>query len=273
MPIANFDIISLMYKYLKKYTKNSVLENWLEQTEAKWQNPPDFELDKSKLKHLAIICDGNRRAAQQLNLNPYFGHRVGVKTIRGIARACRKWDIDILTFWVWSTENWGRDKNQVKFVMNLAQESLSEDNLLNELIDDQVKFMHIGRKDRLPNKLKEILDELEANTRKFSKYKLNLALDYGGVDEMNRAVEKMLLNNARPEKLFDYLDTAGQPLPDLVIRTGMDDNEIIHTSGFMPLQTAYSGWIFLNDLFPNLTPESLLSAIKTFVNYQRRNGK
>lgn len=253
--------------------KMTNLENWLKQTEAKWQNPPNFELDKSRLKHLAIICDGNRRAAKQLNLNPYFGHRVGIETVRGISRACRKWGVDTLTFWVWSTENWGREKDQVEFVMSLAQKYLSQESLLAELKQDQVRFRHIGRKDRLPKRLKDILNDLEENTREFSSYRLNLALDYGGVDEVKRAVEKMLLNSAKPETLFDYLDTAEQPLPDLVIRPGMDEKELIHTSGFMPLQTSYSSWIFLPDLFPNLTPETLLKAIQTFVEYQKRMGK
>lgn len=253
--------------------KMTNLENWLKLTKTKWQDPPNFKLDKSKLKHLAIICDGNRRAARQLNLNPYFGHRVGVETIRGIARTCRKWGIDTLTFWVWSTENWGREKRQVEFVMNLAEKYLSEENLLTELQQDQVRFTHIGRKDRLPKGLKDILSYLEENTHEFGSYRMNLALDYGGADEIKRAVEKMLLNSANPETIFDYLDTAGQPLPDLVIRPGIDEKELIHTSGFMPLQTSYSSWIFLPDLFPNLTPETLLKAIQTFVEYQKRMGK
>lgn len=262
-----------IHKHLRKHTKNLFLGSWLEKTEAKWQNPPNFKVDKSRLTHLAIICDGNRRAAQQLNLNPYFGHRTGVEAVRGIARACRKWGIDTLTFWVWSTENWSRDKEQVEFVMNLAEKHLSQKNLLTELQQDQVRFTHIGRKDRLPKRLRDILNDLEDNTREFSSHRLNLALGYGGVDEMKRTVEKMLLNNAKPETLFDYLDTAGQPFPDLVIRPGMDDKELIHTSGFMPLQTAYSAWIFLPELFPNLTPQTLLNAIQAFLKYQRRLGK
>lgn len=249
------------------------LKRWLEQTEATWQNLPDFDVDQNKLQHLAIICDGNRRAAQQLGLNPHFGHRVGVEAIRGIARAARKWGIDTLTFWVWSTENWNRDKDQVGFVMNLAQEFLSKEDLLHDFQRNRVRFTHLGRKDRLPARLKDLLDSLETSTEGFSDYRLNLALDYGGVDEIERAVGKMTLSGANPGTIFDYLDTARQPLPDLVIRPGADGNELIHTSGFMPLQTAYSCWMFLPDLFPNLTPETLLSSIRTFTDYQRRRGK
>lgn len=249
------------------------LENWLELTKAKWQNPPHHKVDTSKLKHLAIICDGNRRAATDLNLNPYYGHRVGVETIRGIARTCRKWGIGTITFWVWSTENWGREQKQVKFVMNVAIQCLSEADLLAELQQDQTRFTHLGRKDRLPKGLKDILGYLEEHTHEFGSYRMNLALDYGGADEIKRAFEKMSLSSAKPEAIFDYLDTAGQPLPDLVIRSGVDENELIHTSGFMPLQTSYASWIFLPDLFPNLTPETLLNIVQTFEEYQKRMGK
>jgi len=249
------------------------LDSWLKLTEDTWQNPLSFKIDKSKLKHLSIICDGNRRAAKKLNLNPYFGHRVGIETIKGIARTARLWGIDTLTFWVWSTENWGREKRQVEFVMNLAEKFLSEKSLLTELQEDKVRFTHIGRKDRLPKALKNILESLEENTSEFKDFRMNLALDYGGEDEIKRAVDRMLQERAKPDAIFDYLDTAGQLFPDLVIRSGVDAQELIHTSGFMPLQTAYSSWIFLPDLFPNITPGILLKTIQTFTEYQRRMGK
>lgn len=249
------------------------LNSWLELTKAKWQNPPNYKIDTSKLKHLSIICDGNRRAARQLNLNPFYGHRVGVETIKGIARTCRKWGIGTLTFWVWSTENWGREKKQVKFVMNCATKYLSEESLLTEFKQDHIRFTHLGRKDRLPKGLTKILSYLEEKTHDFGSFRMNLALDYGGADEIKRALEKMLLHSAKTETIFDYLDTAGQPLPDLVIRSGVDEKELIHTSGFMPLQTSYASWVFLPDLFPSLTPETLLNVIQNFDEYQKRMGK
>jgi len=147
-----------------------------------------------------------------------------------------------------------------------------------------VKFTHLGRKDRLPRPVREALEDLERQTASFTRYNLNLAMDYGGIDEMARAVARMFkelkqgifnpeMIKRNPQAILGFLDTANQVLPDLVIRTGVKEGEIPHTSGFMPLQTAYAGWVFLPDLFPDLTPQTLLQPIKDFINYERRLGK
>lgn len=260
------------------------LKDWLSEIETCWKDVPEFQADREKLKHLAVICDGNRRAATERGLNPYFGHRVGIETIRGIAKACRKWNIRTLTFWTWSTENWGREKEQVKFVMGLAEKFLPQKEFLDELVESQVRFTHLGRKDRLPESIITTFQNLERETQGFDQYQLNLAMDYGGLDEMARAVENMFtaFNEGKfnpeilqqtPQAILGFLDTANQVLPDLVIRTGAKEGEVPHTSGFMPLQTAYAGWVFLPDLFPDLTPQNLLSPIKDFLRYERRLGR
>jgi len=260
------------------------LNAWLDEIGDRWKNIPPFMVNSERLKHLAVICDGNRRAAKERGLNPYFGHRAGIEVIKGIARACRQWNIKTLTFWTWSTENWEREKGQVKFVMDLAEKFLSDTKFFNELTENQVKFTHFGRRDRLPDSIIETLKNLENQTAKFNQYRLNLAMDYGGVDEMARAIARIFesfkqgianpeMIERNPQAILGFLDTASQVLPDLVIRTGVKEGEIPHTSGFMPLQTAYSGWIFLPDLFPNLTPQTLLPLIRTFLNYERRKGK
>jgi undecaprenyl diphosphate synthase len=260
------------------------VEAWLSEIEARWQTIPEFQVDPEKLRHLAIICDGNRRAAQERGLNPYLGHRAGVEAIKGIVRACREWDIRTLTFWIWSTENWAREEKQVRFVMELAKKFLSEESFFEELQQNEVKFTHLGRKDRLPTPILKILEDLERQTANFGRYHLNLAMDYGGLDEMTRGVQKMFedfiqgrfnpeIFKTAPQAILGFLDTANQVLPDLVIRTGVKKGEIPHTSGFMPLQTAYSGWIFLPDLFPNLTPQTLLKPIQEFLEYERRFGR
>lgn len=258
----------------------SEIENWVSEVEGYWQSVPIFQLDSQNLNHLAIICDGNRRAATLRNLHPYFGHRVGVETIKGIARAGRAWNLKTLTFWVWSTENWGRDSEQVEFVMNLTEEYLPKPEVLQEFKDNQVRFSHFGRKDRLPGNLSQIIANLEDQTAKFSRFRLNLALDYGGLDEVARAILRMEDGNfdigrlkEDPKLILQFLDTGRQPLPDLVLRTGVNEGEILHTSGFMPLQTAYSGWAFLPDLFPDLKPEKLIQVIENFTGYEKRLGR
>ena len=260
------------------------LKSWLSEIETCWEKIPEFQVDPEKLRHLAIICDGNRRAAQERGLHPYLGHRVGIEVIKGIARVCRSWNVQTLTFWIWSTENWEREQQQVNFVMELAEEFLSQKEFLEELKENKVKFNHLGRKDRLPAPILKILGDLERQTSNFDCYHLNLAMDYGGLDEMVRAVQKMFEGFAQgrfnpeilkttPQAILGFLDTANQGLPDLVIRTGVKEGEIPHTSGFMPLQTAYSGWAFLPDLFPNLAPQTLLKPIQEFLEYERRFGR
>jgi undecaprenyl diphosphate synthase len=259
-------------------------DEWVTEIKKHWETIPEFRVDSERLRHLAIICDGNRRAAKERGLHPYYGHQAGVEAIREIAKTARQWGIRTLTFWTWSTENWEREREQVRFVMGLAERLLPDRELIKELQENQVKFTHLGRKDRLPGSVRMSLESLESQTGQFEQYRLNLAMDYGGLDEAARAMVKMLeafgegtLNpemiKENPQVILGFLDTATQVLPDLVIRTGVKKEEIPHTSGFMPLQTAYAGWVFLPDLFPDLTPESLLLPIKEFLEYERRRGR
>ena len=256
------------------------LEKQIFEIENLWKNIPEFQVDPELLKHMAIICDGNRRSAKEKNLAPYLGHRLGLEAIRGIMNASKDWGIRHLTFWTWSTENWKRDENQISFVMGLAAKYLCDEETTSPLIENEVRFQHLGRVDRLPSDVVKAIADLEERTATFNKYYVNLALDYGGLDEIGRAVARIIESGLKSEEVTDnfniiheYLDTAGQPRPDLVIRTGVHEGEIPHTSGFMPIQTAYSGWMFLPDLFPDLAPEKLLATVQKFTSYERRKGR
>lgn len=261
------------------------LDPWIKEIELRWKQIPEFEVNPEKLKHLAVICDGNRRAALARGLPELFGHRAGVEVIKGIARAGRDWGIRALTFWVWSTENWQRDREQIDYVMGLAQGHLSQIRFLKELRKNRVRFVHLGDIEGLPEGIASTLVRLEEATRNFGNFRLNLAMNYGGVSEVTRAIYRMsvtaqigglgadaLFDNSR-EVLAKFLDTAGQPNPDLVVRTGMGEGEMFRTSGFMPIQTEYSVWDTIPDFFPNLTPEMLLCSIENFLGYQRRLGR
>jgi len=258
------------------------LSYWLEEVKVRWEKAGRFSIPSS-CQHIAIICDGNRRAARERDLPPYFGHRAGIEVIRGISRTMRRWGLKTLTFWVWSTENWRRKKEQISYIMNLAAQYLNGRQFEKELIENKVRFIHLGRKDRLPAVILSALKRLEEKTRRFSSFYLNLAMDYGGEDEIARAMVKIIKASQEreislsaignhPELVLNYLDTAGQPKPDLVIRTGMKKGELPHTSGFMPLQTAYSCWSFISDYFPDLTPKVLKREIEKFSRYRRRLG-
>lgn len=263
----------------------SILDSWVKEIKLRWKQTPEFEVDPEKLKHLAVICDGNRRAAKVRDLPDFLGHRAGVEVIKGIARAGREWGIHALTFWVWSTENWQRDKEQIGYVMNLAKEHLSQKEFIEELKKYRVRFTHIGSMEGLPEGVAEALVELERETRNFGSFRLNLAMNYGGFDEVIRTIQRLAITASigglspdafleQPrEQIGKFLDTVGQSPPDLVIRTGMEKGELFRTSGFMPIQTEYSIWDPIPDLFPDLTPERLLRSIRSFLGYQRRQGR
>jgi len=266
------------------YENSKKLEKWIGKIKSRWENYPEFKVNQEKLKHLAIICDGNRRAAEKQRLNVSFGHQAGVETIKGIARASREWGIHAISFWVWSTENWLRPLAQVEYIMDLAIKNFTSPSFLEELKEKQVRFTHIGRKDRLSTNVRLAIENLEKQTEKFTTFRLNLGLDYGGLDETARGILKMFDNfqkgefnpqilRENPQKILDFLDTANQPEPDLIIRTGMTKKEIFRTSGFMSSQTAYSGWVSLPHLFPDLAPQDLLKPVKKFIGYERRLGR
>ena len=238
----------------------------------------------SDIKNVALICDGNRRAAEQRGVDPVWGHLAGAEVIKGIMKAGKEWGIDTLTFWVWSTENWQRDQSQVNFVMNLATKFISSRDLVETFLRKKTRFVHLGRKDRLPNTLRQAIEFLEKKTADFGQTTVNLAMDYGGLDEASRAVVRLAQQvisgrfNLKdleddPETILKFLDTGNQSRPDLVIRTGVKTNEMAHTSGFMPLQTAYAGWQFEESFFPDFTPEHLKASIEQFISYQRRMGE
>lgn len=247
-------------------------KDWAADVAWQWEKIPPYEVNPEKLAHLAVICDGNRRAALNAKLEPYLGHLVGLEVTKGVARAARSWGVRHLTVWVWSTDNWKRDKEQSDFVMGMAEEYLSKEQFLEELAENEVKFTHLGRKEKLPIPLQRTLALLEESTRSLERYRLNLALDYGGRDEIMRAMQKRDCSG-KEGWIGHYLDTAGQPNVDLVIRTGVDKKELPHTSGFMPLQTVDAAWDFMPTLFPNLTPVDLLDSIQKFEGYNRRLGR
>lgn len=253
--------------------KPRTVEEWLNQVKTCWERIPSYKVDSQKLKHLAVLCDGNRRAAIAKGFeNPFEGHRAGREVFHGIAEATRRWEIKTLTFWVFSTENWNRKDGTVPFLMKFFLETLKEVDL-KELQEKGVRFRHLGRKDRINRALQRGLKRLEEETAGNTRFNLNLALDYGGEDELVRTIQKMIKDKIPPRKIdaaliFSYLDAYGLPDPDLIIRTGGE----LRTSGFMPFQSAYAEWYFTPIYFPDLTPKDLLTAIYDFEKRERRYG-
>lgn len=214
--------------------------------------------------HIAIIMDGNRRWAKKRGLPASLGHKKGYENFKKIAEACYKMGVKILTVYAFSTENWKRSKTEVSFLMNLFENVLK--NELNFFRDKKIKFNAIGQIKRLPDKLQKLVSEVMNETKNNKGGVLNLAMSYGGRAEILDAVKKSI----KEKKSFeDCLYTAGQPDPDLLIRTGGE----MRLSGFLPWQSVYSELYFSEKMWPDFGEKDLMSAIKEFQNRKRKFGE
>jgi undecaprenyl diphosphate synthase len=223
--------------------------------------------------HIAIILDGNGRWARSRGLPVTKGHEYGAKALREVIRASREWGIHTLTVWGFSTENWKRPPQEKKKIFSLIKRTIKD--TLEEAKEEGVRFHHIGRKDRLPRSLMKMIKKAEDETKDNTKHILNVALDYGGRDEILRAVRKIVEDKIPSgeidEELFEsYLDTADQPYPnpDLFIRTSGEQR----TSGYLPWQMVYAEFYFEPDHLPDLNQEKLKKAILDYSRRRRRFG-
>lgn len=230
--------------------------------------PPDVRVPH----HLVIIPDGNRRWAEGNGVSKVQGHRRGAEVVERIVWQCRDWGVRILTLWGFSTENWERPDDEVQALMDLIAEFM--DRIEEDLHENEVRFRHLGRKDRLPARLLDTVERAEATTSEYSNYRLNLCLDYGGRDEIIRAVRELMAEGAAPEQVTEeairaHLDTADMPDPDLIIRTSGERR----LSGILPWQSVYSELAFIDEHLPDLTPDILKRVFEDYSNRQRRFGK
>lgn len=227
---------------------------------------------QNMLTHVAIIPDGNRRWARAKNLPTFEGHRQGFKRALDIFKKARQLGIKVVSIWAFSTENWKRNPAEINYLMKLYEKMV--DDHLRQALTDKVKIIHIGRKDRLNRTLKKKIINAETKTKNFDQYYSVIALDYGGRDEIIRAIEKIKETKSKTKKLNKenfsyYLDTADLPDPDLIIRTGGEKR----LSGFLPWQSEYSELIFLDQYFPDFSPDDFETCIKEYLNRQRRFGQ
>ncbi|MBI1813163.1 di-trans,poly-cis-decaprenylcistransferase [Candidatus Peregrinibacteria bacterium] len=218
--------------------------------------------------HLAIIPDGNRRWARERSFLPWKGHEQSAETFDALVEWCRNdGRIGVLTFWCFSTENWKRDPKEVKKLMELLEESVETKR--EKLIENRIHLIRSGRSDRISPALLTSLEELDRATAEDPAMTLHLALDYGGKDELLRAIRTLPKGaDVTEEDLRAHLDHPELPDIDLVIRTSGEQR----TSNFFLWQTAYAEWLFLEKYFPDLTPEDLQNAIDGFMKRERRFG-
>jgi len=233
----------------------------------------DFPIDPSNLpKHIAIIMDGNRRWAKSRGLNPVKGHeQAALNVIEPLIDRCGQLGIPYVTFWAFSTENWKRDKIELTGLFNVFRLGLK--NLASKFIKKGARLRILGDINKFPKDIAKQSLDMMTQSSKNHKITVTFALNYGGRDEILRAVKKMITDGIQPdsvnEELFSsYLDTAGISDPDIVIRTGGEKR----TSGYLPWQTVYSELFFTDTLFPDFTPQKLEEIIVAYQQRDRRFG-
>ena len=224
-------------------------------------------------RHVVLVPDGNARWAARLGKPVAEGHLQGARAVEAFLRVCRDWGVPVATVWAFSTENWGRREAEVSAIMRLVEIYLRRNR--RRFSSEGVRFRHLGRRDRIAarfSRLAALLAALEEETRDHVPFSLNLALDYGGRDEIVRALRELWVRHgdAEPtwERLSACLDTAGQPDPDLIIRTSGESR----LSGILPLQSIYAELLFMPQFLPELREPEFRAALREFAERERRFG-
>jgi undecaprenyl diphosphate synthase len=222
--------------------------------------------------HVAIIMDGNGRWALKRGLPRLAGHKAGTENLRRIIRACVELGIQYLTIYAFSTENWGRPREEVNGLLRILEDVIDKE--LKELHEQGVRLRHIGRLDQLPSHLQRKVIEAVKITENNTRLTLNVAFNYGGRDEIIQAVQHMIkdglgVEEITPETFSRYLYTAGTPDPDLIIRTSGE----LRISNFLIWQAAYAEWYVTPTYWPDFDKQELRKAIETYANRDRRYGK
>lgn len=237
-----------------------------------------FEKNKNIINiplHIAIIMDGNGRWAKSRGLNRTVGHKAGAETLKKIVEECEKLEIKHLTVYAFSTENWNRPQDEINTLMNLLREYIQK--YIDEADSNNIKVDIIGDVSGLDVDIQDKIKILYEKTKTKTGLNFHIAINYGGRDEIIRAMKKMykdlLYNNLNAnsisQEVFEkYLDTAGTPMPELVIRTSGEER----ISNFLLWQTAYSELYFSNKLWPDFNIDELHKALKDYQNRNRRFG-
>ena len=238
---------------------------------------PDHRLDPSKLpRHVAIIMDGNGRWAKKRLLNRVKGHEKGVESVRSIVRTCRELNIPHLTLYAFSTENWQRPQREINALMSILRTFLKKE--LPELQEQRIRLNVVGQPHRLPENIRNALDEAISITSVNDKMVLNLALSYGGRTEITEMVQsisrKVAEGGINPEDIdqrvvADHLYTRGIPDPDIMIRTSGE----MRISNFLLWQLAYAEFFITDTLWPDFSPKEFMEILLQYQHRDRRFGK
>jgi len=222
-------------------------------------------------RHIAIIMDGNGRWAKARGLPRTEGHRQGKENLRRILEACVEYGVEVLTIYAFSTENWERPASEVRALMTILNLVLDQE--VRKLHKNGVQVRHIGKMDGVDSSLQRKILEACEYTKDNDKLILNVAFNYGGRDEIVRAVRQIVEDGTPPEQITEelisgYLYTGGLPDPDLIVRTGGE----FRLSNFLLWQGSYSEYYSTPVYWPEFDKIELLKAIQAFSQRRRRYG-
>lgn len=226
-------------------------------------------------EHVAVIMDGNGRWAKKRFLPRNYGHAEGAKALEAICENCAELGIKYLTVYAFSTENWKRSVEEVSGIMNLFRKYLVDS--IERSNNANMRVRLIGKREGLAEDIVQKMDDLERETAGNTGLQFYIAINYGGRDEIVRATKKLISDvqagsvsvDDIDESVFGtYLDTAGVPDPDLLIRTSGEER----TSNFLPWQLAYSEFYFTDTLWPDFDMDSLVKAVRYYNKRERRFG-
>ncbi len=219
-------------------------------------------------RHVAIIMDGNGRWAKKRFLPRVAGHRAGMESVRKVVEAAPEIGIEVLTLYAFSSENWKRPADEVGALKLLLRTYLQ--NEIDDLDKNGVKLRFIGEYNKFGDDIVAIIEASARRTAANTRLTLVIALNYGSQDEIARAARSLAVEGAEitPESIEARLDTAGLPLPDLVVRTSGEQR----LSNFMLWQAAYAELVFTDELWPDFDGASLARAVGTFAGRERRYG-
>lgn len=227
-------------------------------------------------RHIAIIMDGNGRWAEERQRPRLFGHKAGVDSVREVVEISRAIGVEFLTLYAFSTENWNRPPGEVTGLMGLLKRYLQSE--LKTMLKNDIRLCCVGQQSRLPADVQAVLQQTIADTKACRGMTLNLALSYGGRSELVQVMRYLAQQcqdgtlqwqEITEDSISEHLFTAGQPDPDLLIRTGGEHR----LSNFLLWQTSYAELYFTDVKWPDFRKEQLIEAINIYNRRQRRFGK
>ena len=226
-------------------------------------------------EHVAVIMDGNGRWAEAQGQPRTYGHAAGSEVVENMVEVMSDAGVHFFTVYAFSTENWKRSEEEVSTLFSLFAVYLKK--LIKKSTENNVRCFIIGNREGLDPELISVIDELEEKTKDFTGLTFTIAINYGGRDEITRAVRKIAENvkegvtdpaDITEDMISGSLDTAGMPDPDLLIRTGGEER----ISNYLPWQLAYTEFYFTDLNWPDFGPDELVKAIRKFNGRERRFG-